>query len=49
MPWKIEKENPKCSEGQWAVVKENGEVEGCHDSRGSALRQLRALYASEEK
>lgn len=49
MPWKVEKGNPKCNEAQWAVVKENGEVEGCHDSRESALKQLRALYASEDK
>lgn len=49
MPWKIEKGNQKCNEGQYAVVKENGEVEGCHDSRESALKQLRALYASENK
>lgn len=49
MPWKVEKENPSCNKDQWAVVKEGGEVEGCHDSRESALRQLRALYASEGK
>lgn len=49
MPWKIEKGQGKCSPDQWSVVKESGEVEGCHDSRESALKQLRALYASERK
>jgi hypothetical protein len=49
MPWKIEKGQGKCSPDQWSVVKEDGEVKGCHDSRESALKQLRALYASEGK
>jgi hypothetical protein len=46
MPWAVEKNNPKCKSG-YAVVKEGGEVEGCHKTREDALKQLRALYASE--
>jgi F like protein len=50
VPWRIEPDNVACAEGQYAVVKEeDGEVEGCHDTRESALEQLAALYASESE
>lgn len=43
-PWHIEERN-----GEFCVVKDSdGEVEGCHDTRDSAERQMRALYASEK-
>lgn len=48
MPWEIQTDNPGCDSGEFAVVKiEDGEVEGCHDTRESALEQMAALYASE--
>jgi hypothetical protein len=48
MPWEIQTGNSGCDEGEFAVVKiEDGEVEGCHDTRESALEQMAALYASE--
>jgi hypothetical protein len=48
MPWDVRKDD-RCPAGKpWAVVKSaTGEVEGCHDSEGSAEQQQRALYASE--
>lgn len=46
MPWHIETDNPDCT--GYAVVKDDdGEVEGCHRTRGQAERQLAALYAAE--
>lgn len=43
MPWELEERD-----GRWCVVKlADGEVEGCHDSRGQALAHQRALYTSE--
>lgn len=48
MPWSIVAGHGECSEGQWAVVKDDdGEVAGCHDSKESARKQQEALYASE--
>lgn len=44
MPWTIE-----ARDDEWCVVKEGGEVEGCHASRGQALAQQKALYAQESK
>jgi len=46
VPWHIETENPDCT--GYAVVKDDdGEVEGCHRTRGQAERQMAALYAAE--
>lgn len=49
MPWHIVDSSGSCPANRpHAVVKDDdGEVEGCHASRASALRQLAALYASE--
>jgi hypothetical protein len=48
MPWEIQTGNSGCESGEFAVVKiEDGEVEGCHDTREAALEQMAALYASE--
>jgi HK97 family phage major capsid protein/HK97 family phage prohead protease len=47
VPWHIESDNPNCS--GFAVVKDaDGEVEGCHETKADAEKQLAALYASEE-
>jgi hypothetical protein len=48
MPWRIERKHPKCKSG-YAVVKNTGEYLACHDTRDSALKQLRVLYAKEEQ
>lgn len=50
MPWRVVENHEECgSDEPFAVVKEeNGEVEGCHATRGEAEDQLAALYASEE-
>lgn len=45
MPWKIKRNYGGCK--GYAVVKENGEVVGCHSSRGDAVNHQQALYASE--
>lgn len=45
MPWKIERR-----EGRYCVIKEDdGDNEGCHDTREEAERQMRALYATENR
>ena len=44
MPYNISTDAEGCS--GYAVVKPDGEVVGCHDSRASALKQQRALYAN---
>jgi hypothetical protein len=46
MPWKIEQGAAGCK--GYAVVKEGGELVGCHPSRSRALAHMRALYASED-
>lgn len=45
MPWDIKRNYGGCK--GYAVVKENGEVVGCHKTRNAAIGQQRALYASE--
>ncbi len=45
MPWKIQQGKSGCN--GYAVVKEGGELVGCHPSRSRALAHMRALYASE--
>jgi hypothetical protein len=42
MPWKVERRKNK-----FVVVRENGKVVAEHDSKAKAMRQVRALYASE--
>jgi hypothetical protein len=43
VPWSISER-----EGRYCVVKDDdGEVEGCHETREKALAQQRALYANE--
>jgi HK97 family phage prohead protease len=46
MPWHVDDNHPDCS--GFAVVKDDdGEVEGCHETREAANRQVAALYANE--
>jgi len=46
MPWEIKEGTPQCS--GYGVFKEGtDELEGCHDSKEKAQRQVAALYASE--
>lgn len=48
MPWSIERSHPDCSEGEWAVVKDDdGALEGCHETRDGAVAQIAALNAAE--
>lgn len=46
MPWEIERDHPEC-EG-FAVVKDNGELVGCHRLESQALDQLAALNIATE-
>jgi hypothetical protein len=45
MPYDIVRNGPGCN-GGYAVVGPSGAI-GCHQTRGSAIRQQRALYAAE--
>ena len=46
MPWEIRQGTSQCS--GYGVFKEGtNQLEGCHESRGTAERQMAALYASE--
>lgn len=45
MPWKIKQGAAGCK--GFAVVKESGELVGCHPSKSRAMAHMRALYASE--
>jgi hypothetical protein len=45
MPWNIKQNAAGCK--GYAVVKETGELVGCHPSKSRAVAHLRALYASE--
>ena len=45
MPWQIKHGAAGCK--GYAVVKESGELVGCHPTKSKATAHLRALYASE--
>ena len=45
MPWNIKRNYGGCK--GYAVVKEDGDLVGCHESETKAKAQMRALYASE--
>ena len=47
MPYFIQKSAPGCAEDQWATVKGDGEVLGCHDTKDRAIRQMIALSTAE--
>jgi len=46
MPYFIEQGNPDCN--GWAVVKEGGEVIGCHESKGDAIDHMVAISMAED-
>ena len=45
MPWNIKRNAAGCK--GYAVVKESGDLVGCHESESKAKAHMRALYASE--
>jgi len=48
MPYYIEENNPSCAVGEWATVKEDGEVMGCHEDKQGAIDQGVAIAISED-
>lgn len=48
MPWDI-RENFKDCRGFAVVKRDDDEIEGCHETREAAEKQMRALYASENR
>jgi HK97 family phage prohead protease len=47
-PYYIEQDNPTCEVGQWATVKEDGEVMGCFDTKEGAIDQAVAISIGED-
>ena len=47
MPYYIEENNPSCAVGEWATVKEDGEVMGCHEDKQGAIDQGLAIAEAE--
>jgi HK97 family phage prohead protease len=47
-PYYIEQDNPTCEVGQWATVKEDGEVMGCFDTKDGAIDQAVAISIGED-
>lgn len=48
MPYYIEEGNPACAVGEWATVKEDGEVMGCHATKDDAIDQGVAISIAED-
>ena len=48
MPYFIEDNNPGCAVGEWATVKEDGEVMGCHATKQDAIDQGVAVALAED-
>ena len=46
MPYYITEQHPECS--NWAVVKDDGELIACHDSKDSAIDQMVVISLQEE-
>lgn len=46
MPYYIAKDRPGC-EGRWSVVKGNGEVVECQESKEMAIKQMVAMSIGE--
>ncbi len=42
MPYYLSKETKNCV-GRWAVVNENGELKGCHDTKEQATAHMVAI------
>jgi HK97 family phage prohead protease len=47
-PYYIEQDNSTCEVGQWATVKEDGEVMGCFDTKEGAINQAVAISIGED-
>jgi uncharacterized protein len=47
VPYYIEENNPSCAVGEWATVKEDGEVMGCHEDKQGAIDQALAIVEAE--
>ena len=47
-PYYIEDNNPGCAVGEWATVKDDGEVMGCHQTKETAIDQGVAIALSED-
>jgi uncharacterized protein len=48
MPYYIEEGNAACAVGEWATVKEDGELMGCHATKDEAIDQGVAIALSED-
>lgn len=48
MPYLIEENNDACAVGEWATVKEDGEVMGCHATKQGAIDQAVAIALAED-
>lgn len=47
-PYYIEEGNSECAVGEWATVKDDGEVMGCHSSKDGAIDQAVAIAIAED-
>ena len=48
MPYFVEAENPACAVGEFATVKDDGEVMGCHGTKDEAIDQGVAIALNED-
>jgi HK97 family phage prohead protease len=48
LPYLIEDNNDACAVGQWATIKDDGEVMGCHDTKQEAIDQALAIAQAED-
>ena len=48
MPYYIEEGNAACAVGEWATVKEDGELMGCHATKQDAIDQGVAISLDED-
>ena len=47
--YRISKDVEGCKSGYAVVSKDSGRILGCHKTRGEAIKQLGAVYASEAR
>lgn len=47
MPYDIVKNHPECKSGFAVISRDSGRILGCHETRESAIKQQRAVYAQE--
>jgi len=48
MPYYIQQNHPECASGEWATVKEDGELLACHTSKDDAIAQGVAVALAED-